>query len=122
MLRRVHLRRGKGLAATDVILSMFRLGFSPEEIYDTLTGAGLPGEEVQLLIDRVEAEFEEARLETRTSRMAKEVEGIFRLQLEKSEAEIEGSLHSLIQELKSLENEFRKLEERVLEVQTLVCK
>lgn len=66
-----------GVAASDVIRSMMREGFSHEEVYDVLTGTGLPGEQVQLLIDRVAAEFHEAGLESRPSRLAAEVEKAF---------------------------------------------
>lgn len=42
-----------------------REGFSRDEVYDVLAGMGLPGEQVQLVIDRVKMEFEGAGLEPR---------------------------------------------------------
>lgn len=111
-----------GLAATDVIRSMRRLGFQRQEIYDTLTGTGLPGEEVQLLIDRVEAEFEDARLKPRTSQLGEEVDEIFRRRLEESKPEFEGKLHALNCNLRSMKNEVKKLKDQMIELQTLVCR
>ncbi|MEW6592726.1 MAG: hypothetical protein AB1305_03450 [Candidatus Hadarchaeota archaeon] len=67
-----------GISALDVIQSMMREGFSRGDVYDVLTGTGLPGEQVQLMIDRVKADFEGAGLEPRTSRLAAEVERVFR--------------------------------------------
>ncbi|MCK4405567.1 MAG: hypothetical protein KAV43_03565, partial [Hadesarchaea archaeon] len=65
------------VAASDVIRSMMRSGFSHDEIYDVLAGTGLPGEQIQLLIDRVAAEFQEAKFEPQTSRLGVEVEKVF---------------------------------------------
>ncbi|MEW6222687.1 MAG: hypothetical protein AB1476_05215 [Candidatus Hadarchaeota archaeon] len=67
-----------GISALDVIQSMMREGFSRGDVYDVLTGMGLPGEQVQLMIDRVKAEFEGAGLEPRPSRLAAEVEKVFK--------------------------------------------
>lgn len=111
-----------GLASTDVIRSMRRLGFQRGEIYDTLTGTGLPGEEIQLLIDRVEVEFEDARLEPRTSRLAEEVDRIFRARLEKSKSEFKEKLHSLDYALQSIKSEVEKLKDRIVELQTMICR
>ncbi len=55
-----------------------RAGFSRDEIYDVLTSAGLFGEQIQLMIDRVSAEFHEAKIESRPSKLASEVGLIFR--------------------------------------------
>ncbi|KXB03508.1 hypothetical protein AKJ45_01425 [candidate division MSBL1 archaeon SCGC-AAA261F19] len=111
-----------GLASTDVIRSMRRLGFQRGEIYDTLTGTGLPGEEIQLLIDRVEAEFEDAQLEPRTSRLAEEVDEIFRARLEESKSEFKEKLRFLDYDLQSIKSEVKKLKERIVELQTIICR
>ncbi|MEM2874622.1 MAG: hypothetical protein QW567_01145 [Candidatus Hadarchaeales archaeon] len=50
------MREG-GLAASDLIRSMLREGYSGVQIYEVLTGAGLRGEAVQMLIDRVMSEI-----------------------------------------------------------------
>jgi len=54
-----------------------REGFSRDEIYDVLAGMGLPGEQVQLMIDRVKMEFDGAGLVQRPYRLAAEVEKVF---------------------------------------------
>ncbi|MEM2877990.1 MAG: hypothetical protein QXG10_00325 [Candidatus Hadarchaeales archaeon] len=48
-----------GLAASDIIRSMLMLGYGQGQIYEVLTCAGLNGETVQLLIDRILAEIPE---------------------------------------------------------------
>ena len=52
---------------------MMRRGFQRGDIYNTIVGVGLPGEQVQLLLDRVQAEFEEANLASRASVLAEEI-------------------------------------------------
>ena len=66
-----------GVAASDIIRSMTRAGFSRDEIYDLLTEVGLQGEQVQLLIDRVAAEFHNAGMTSRPSRIAAEMGKLF---------------------------------------------
>ena len=110
------------MAASDLIRSMKHLGFGRDEIYDVLVGVGLPGEQVQLLIDRVSAEFYEAKLEPQPSRLAKEVREIF-------EAQLEGVRHELLARIDSLSNrlelvgvELEKLGKRILELQSIAVK
>ncbi len=62
------------VAPSDFIRSMLREGFSQDEIYDVLTGAGIPWEEAQLLIERVEAELHGAGFEPRTTQTKKIVD------------------------------------------------
>ncbi len=71
---------GKGVSVSDLIRSMLRMGFSREEIYEVLAGAGVFGEEVHLLMDHLRAEFEESGLEARPSHLAGEL--LFRLKPE----------------------------------------
>jgi DNA-binding transcriptional MerR regulator len=112
-------KRG-GIAALDVIRSMMRMGFSHEEIYDVLTGMGLPGEQVQLLIDRVSAEFEDAKLEPVPSRLGKEVEEIFKRELDEVKHEMLTRLDSISRELQLIKLELEKLSERVAALQTFM--
>lgn len=105
------------VTATDVTRSMKRLGFSNQEIYDTLTGVGIPGGEVQLLLDRIEDDFEDAKLESRVSQVAKEVEKIFSEELEKSKTDLESKLRTLIRNMKKTGSDLERLEKRVTELQ-----
>ncbi|MEM2508338.1 MAG: hypothetical protein QXF11_03015 [Candidatus Hadarchaeales archaeon] len=61
---------------TDVIRAMFALGFSPEEIYEILSMAGLPWEDAQLLIERLKNESE--KFVGREDRLLKAVEEVVR--------------------------------------------
>lgn len=116
------LNSKKGLAASDVIRSMMRLGFPHEEIYDTLTGIGLPGEQIQLLIDRVSIEFEEAKLETRRSQLSTEVERLLGERTEEVKAMLFPRLSSISQTFELFENRLKRLEARVIELQTMICR
>lgn len=116
------LNSGDGLAASDIIRSMKRLGFPHEEIYDTLTGIGLPGEQVQLLIDRVSVEFEEAKLETRSSQLATEVRGLLGERMEELESVLSSKLSSISQKFELFGGKLEKLEARVVELQTMICR
>ncbi len=116
------LNSGDGLAASDIIRSMMHLGFPREEIYDTLTGIGLPGEQVQLLIDRVRIELEETKLETRSSQLATEVGRVFGERMEELETTLSSKLGSISQKFELFGGKLEKLEERVLELQTMICR
>jgi hypothetical protein len=109
-----------GVAASDVIRSMMRTGFSRDEIYDVLTGVGLPGEQIQLLTDRVSAEFHEAKLESRTSRLGVEVERVFEGAFEELRHELFARMGSVARELEFVKVKLEKLGMQVVELQTLV--
>lgn len=102
---------------TDIARSMRRLGFSREGIYDTLTGTGIPGGEAQLLLDRIEDEFEDAELDSRISQLAEEVERIFSSELEKSRIEFKSRIRSMNKNLKSVVSGVESLEDRIIELQ-----
>jgi hypothetical protein len=93
-----------GLTASDFIRSMFREGFSRDEIYDVLTGIGLPWQEVQLLIERVEAELREAGFESRPTRLKRVLEEI----LQETKRELFVRLESLARQLEFLRFELRR--------------
>ena len=109
-----------GVAASDVVRSMKREGFVDEEIYDVLAGIGLPGEQVQLIIDRVSAEFSEAKLEPRTTRLGTEVKRVFEETLGETRHEILTKIDAFSRELMLTKNELEKLSRRVVELQTAV--
>jgi len=109
-----------GVAASDVVRSMKREGFVDEEIYDVLAGIGLPGEQVQLIIDRVSAEFSEAKLEPRTTRLGVEVKRVFEETLGETRHEILTKIDAFSRELMLTKNELEKLSRRVVELQTAV--
>ena len=99
----------KGVAASDIIRSMARAGFSREEIYDVLTGVGLPGEQLQLLMDRIAAEFHDANLEPRPSRLAIEVERIFQSSIDDVRHDLLARADSLARQLELVKLEMEKL-------------
>jgi len=105
-----------GVAASDIVRSMKREGFSEEEIYDVLTGIGLPGEHVQLIIDRVSAEFSEAKLEPRTTRLGVEVKRVFEEALKEIQHEILTKIDTFSRELMLAKNEVEKLYKIILEL------
>ena len=109
-----------GLAASDVIRSMMHAGFSRDEIYDVLTGIGLYGEQVQLLIDRVAAEFHEAGLESRPSRLTTEVKGVFEEAFGELQHVMFARMDSLARQLELVKTELENLGRRVVELGTVV--
>jgi uncharacterized protein (DUF111 family) len=105
-----------GVAASDIVRSMKREGFLDEEIYDVLTGIGLPGEQVQLIIDRVSVEFSEAKLEPRTTRLGVEVKRVFEEALKEIQHEILTKIDTFSRELMLAKNEVEKLHKIILEL------
>jgi uncharacterized coiled-coil DUF342 family protein len=99
---------------------MKRLGFADDEIYDVLTGVGLPGEQVQLLIERVSAEFDEAKLEPRTSRLVVEVQRIFNDSIMETKSEISTKMNALSDELQLIRSEIEKLSNRIVDLQSII--
>lgn len=110
------------MAASDVIRSMMRSGFSKDEIYDVLAGTGLPGEQVQLLIDRVAAEFREAKFEPQTSRLGVEVEKVFSEAFEGLKHDLFARIDSIPRKLELVKVELEKLGVRIVELQTLMAR
>jgi len=110
---------GPSLTASDIIRSMTRAGFSRDEIYDVLSGIGLPGEQVQLLIDRVAAEFHDAGLEPKPSRLAAEVKVVFEMKFEELSHAIITRVDSLAHQLGLLHTEIEKLGIRVVKLQSI---
>jgi len=107
-----------GVAASDIVRSMKREGFADEEIYDVLAGIGLPGEQVQLMIDRVSAEFSETKLESRTTRLGVEVKRVFEEALRETRHEILTKIDAFSRELMLVKNEVEKLHKIILELYT----
>jgi len=105
-----------GVAASDVIRSMMRAGFSRDEIYDVLVSVGLQGEQVQLLIDRVATGFQEVELESRPSRLAVEVEKIFRRTIDDMQHSVLTRMDLLARQLELIKTEIEKLENRLTEM------
>lgn len=105
------------VTATDIARSMKRLGFLQQEIYDTLTGTGISGGEVQLLLDRIEDEFEDVELESRVSRLAEEVEKIFGLKMEKLKIELNSRLRVLNRNVGEMSSDLESLNSRIIELQ-----
>ncbi|MFH1821621.1 MAG: hypothetical protein ABH852_04175 [Methanobacteriota archaeon] len=108
-----------GVAASDIIRSMMRAGFSRDDVYDLLTEAGLHGEQVQLLIDRVAAEFHEVEMQPRPSRIAIEVRRLFQEAVEDLRHEIfsRADLFALQQEV--IKTEVEKLRQMVAGLQPI---
>lgn len=112
----------KEITATDIIRSMKRLGFPYEDIYDTFTGAGISEEEIQILIDRIDADFEDAQIESRTSRLSKEMKEVLDLELEKIKIEIESKFRSLESSMKECQTQLEMLEKRLRKPERDSCR
>ncbi len=97
----------KGVGISDLIRSMLRMGFSREEIYEVLAGAGVFGEEVSLLLEHLRAEFEESGLEARPSHLAGELLRLLKPELGLLLRELDTRFKLLLQELDSLKRELR---------------
>lgn len=110
------------ITITDVVRSMKRSGFSYEEIYDTLSGAGISGGEAQLLLDRIESDFEDAKIKSRTSRLGEEVKKIFSSKLEENKIKLNSKLRIMNQNLKTATSDLKMLEDRITELQEICTK
>ena len=103
----------------DVIRSMKRTGFQYEEIYDTLTGAGISSEETELLLTRIETDFEDTQFDSKKTRLGKEVKDIFSTEMKKTKTEITSDIKFLKEKTKDLKSEIQNLNERIKELQKL---
>lgn len=103
----------------DVVRSMKRTGFQYEEIYDTLTGAGISSEETELLLNRIETDFEDAKFDSKKTRLGKEVEEIFSTEMEKTKTELNSDIKFLKEKIKNLDSEIQNLNERIKELQKI---
>lgn len=110
------------ITITDVVRSMKRNGFSYEEIYDTLSGAGISGGDAQLLLDRIESDFEDAKIKSRTSRLGEEVKKIFSSKLEENKIKLNSKLRIINQNLKKATSDLKMLEDRITELQEICTK
>lgn len=63
----------KGVAVSDVMRAMIRLGWGDEEIYDVFVATGLPPEEVELLLERLREEFQDSGIQPLSTHVAREV-------------------------------------------------
>lgn len=104
----------RGVASSDIVRSMMRAGFSHEEIYDVLTGVGLPGEQLQLLMDRIAADFHTAKLESRPSQLAVEVERMIRQSQEKMQRELVFRIEASARQLEMIKLEVEKLRNLIM--------
>lgn len=75
-----------------------------------------------MLMDRIENDFEDAKIESRKSRLAKEVEKIFSLKLKESRMQIKSSFRKINENLKSVNGTLERLENRTTELQNICCK
>lgn len=111
------------ITCTSVIRSMNRVGFSQEEIYDTITGMGVSGNDAQILMDRVKAELESIEFESRIGRLSKEVESIIEVNVEKMMTELNSEIRMLRGKISSAEKSVDRLESRIIELQGIcACK
>jgi hypothetical protein len=102
----------KGVEVSDLIRSMMRMGFSREEIYEVLAGAGVFGEEVHLLMEHLRAEFEESGLEARPSHLAGELLRVLKPELEALAREVFARLDFLQREVEEIGEELRRRRKR----------
>ncbi len=101
----------------DMVRSMKRIGFSYGEIYDILTGAGIPTGEAEILLDRIEADFDDAKLKSKKSRLGEEVRKIFTQQLKETKIELNSEIRILKEKIKSTNTELETLQEKITELQ-----
>lgn len=106
----------------DLIRSMRSYGFSQGEIHDVVTGAGAPGEEVQILIDRIESDFESANFERKNSRITEEIKKIFEEKLEEFEIDMRATLRGFDRDLRDLRREQCILEDFLLDMRKICSK
>ncbi|KUO43231.1 MAG: hypothetical protein APU95_01915 [Hadesarchaea archaeon YNP_N21] len=102
-------------AISDIIRSMLRMGFSKDDIYDVFAGVGLPGEQVQLLIDRISAEFYESNLESRATKLSSELSQIFKEELHCVQQALFSKMDLISIELQFLKGEVEKLNRRIID-------
>ncbi len=108
-----------GLTVTDVIKSMKREGFSYEEIYDTLSGAGVKSDDLQILFDRIEEELEGMNFASRKSRLSREVEEIFELKLKNLKIELDSKFRILDSKVESAKEDLERLGSLLMEIRNI---
>lgn len=99
---------------------MMREGFSHGEIYDILTNVGLPGEQVQLIMDRVAVEFRSASIRPRPSRLAEEVGTTFREVMDDFKHETFTRMDSITHRLELVDTNLRRLVGFLVELRSAV--
>lgn len=113
------MKSSKDITCTSIIRSMSRAGFSQEEIYDVITGTGISGDDVQLVLDRVKSDFEKIEFKSRTSRLSREVENIIDVKLEEASIEFNSKIRILGGKISSMESSLDRLENRMIELQSI---
>ena len=94
----------KGVAVSDVVRAMMRLGFQDEEIYDVFVAMGLPGEEIELLIERLRREFDGAEIQPLSLHVSKEVVEELKPILKEIEQMLSIKLEAILLKLELLKN------------------
>ena len=92
------------MAVSDVMRAMMRLGFQDEEIYDVFVAMGLPGEEIELLIERLRGEFERAEIQPLSLHVSREVAEGLKPILKEMEQTLAVKLEAISLKLELLKN------------------
>lgn len=100
--------------------SMKRQGFSQTEIYDIFTGAGLPRKEIQLLLDRIDMEYEKDGLDPKPTRLGKEVKTIFKDEMKKIKTDLMSENRIIKGKINKANKLLENLEERVNSLEALI--
>lgn len=99
---------------------MMHAGFSRDEMYDLMTEVGLQGEQVQLMIDRVAAEFHGTEMRPRPSRIANEVERVFQEAIEELKHEMFSRANSFALQQEIIKTELEKMKQGFTNLQAII--
>ncbi len=106
----------------NLVRSMRRIGFSYEELYDGLTGAGISSMEAQLLLERIEEDFEDTNIESQSTRLGREVERVFDEKLKETKVEIKSKLRKFEMKIEKISDMIDDMEKRISELQGIRIK
>jgi hypothetical protein len=96
------------VAVSDVMRAMMRLGFQDEEIYDVFVAMGLPGEEIELLIERLRREFEGVEIQPLPLHISREVTEELKPILKEMEQTLAVKLEAISLKLELLKNQVHR--------------
>jgi len=99
----------KSIAVSDVMRAMMRLGFQDDEIYDVFVAMGLPGEEIELLIERLRKEFEGTEIQPLSLHISSEVKEELKPLLKEMEQAIVVKLDAILLKLELLKSLLTRL-------------
>ncbi len=106
----------------DVVKSMKRKGYQYQEIHHILTSAGIPEEEAEKLLKRIEHEFTEKQINPQKDIITKELEKILKNQIKQQTSQIKSQIKTLKHKIRKNNTKIENLNNRTKEIQKSIHK